>query len=219
MAVDPAVATALRAYASQPRGVRFHTAMRARTCPFGALESRVPSGARVLDVGCGHGLLSIALAYGSPGREVKGVDIDHDKLPHARRAADAAGLGNVTFEAVDPEWIPDGEWDAIVIADVLYLMGPDVALPLVQRLAGALASGGQLLVKEIDVKPAWKYKLAELQEQFATKVARITEGAAVDFVPPAAIGRAMTDAGLRVEHVPLHKGRLHPHHLIIGTKP
>jgi cyclopropane fatty-acyl-phospholipid synthase-like methyltransferase len=193
--------------------------MRARTCPFGALEARVPSGARVLDVGCGHGLLSISLALGSPGRTVRGVDIDRDKLPYARRAANAAGLANVTFEAVTPDWVPDGTWDAIVIADVLYLMGPDPARDLLTRLAGALAGGGVLLVKEIDVRPAWKYRLAQVQEQIATKVARITEGGAVDFLPPPAIGATLEQAGLAVEHVPLHRGRLHPHHLVIGRKP
>jgi cyclopropane fatty-acyl-phospholipid synthase-like methyltransferase len=219
VSVDPAVTTALRAYDGQPRGVRFHTVVRARTCPFGALEARVPSGARVLDVGCGHGLLSISLALGSPGRTVRGVDIDRDKLPYARRAANAAGLDNVTFEAVAPDWVPDGTWDAIVIADVLYLMGPEAARDLLARLAGALADGGVVLVKEIDVRPAWKYRLAQVQEQIATKVARITEGGAVEFLPPAAIGATLGAAGLHVEHVPLHRGRLHPHHLVIGRKP
>jgi 2-polyprenyl-3-methyl-5-hydroxy-6-metoxy-1,4-benzoquinol methylase len=192
--------------------------MRARTCPFGALDERVPSGARVLDVGCGHGLLSVTLALGAPGRRVTGVDIDRDKLPFARQAAANAGLDNVDFEAVDPEWQPDGEWDAIVIADVLYLMGADVAASLLKRLAGGLAEGGVLLVKEIDVRPAWKYRLAQLQELVATKVARITEGGAVDFLPPAAIAAAMSDAGLAVEHVALHHRRVHPHHLVVGRK-
>lgn len=219
MSVDRSVRPATRAYAGEPLGVRLHVAARARSCPFDALQARVPADARVLDVGCGHGLLSLSLAMGSPQRQVRGIDIDRDKLPFAEAAAERAKVKNVVFKAVDPDWVPDGEWDAIVITDVLYLMGSATARSLLGRLAAALAPGGVLLVKEIDVKPRWKYQLARFQELVATKVARITEGSEVDFLPPDAIGSVLVDAGLAVEHVPLHQGRLHPHHLVVGTAP
>lgn len=218
MSVDRSVKPAMRAYAGQPMSVRLHVAVRARTCPFDALQARVPAVGRVLDVGCGHGLLSLSLAMGSAQRQVRGVDIDRDKLPCAEAAAERANVKNVAFKGVDPDWVPDGEWDAIVITDVLYLMGSDAARTLLGRLAAALAPGGVLLVKEIDVKPRWKYQLARVQELIATKVARITEGSEVDFLPPDAIGSVLAGAGLAVEHVPLHQGRLHPHHLVVGRQ-
>ena len=216
MSVDPSVAAAVRAYGPQSRTVRMHVGLRARTCPFAAIEARVPAAGRVLDAGCGHGLLSLSLAMASPDRQVRGVDIDRQKLVCADAAVAHAKVANVAFKAVDPDWVPDSTWDAIVIADVLYLMGDEPARSLLRRLAGALAPGGVLLVKEIDVRPRWKYQLARLQELIATKVARITEGAKVDFMAPDAIGAALSAAGLAVEHLPLHEGRLHPHHLVIG---
>lgn len=219
MSVDRSVAAAVRAYAGQPLAVRLHVALRARTCPFEALEARVPAAARVLDAGCGHGLLSLSLAMASADRHVRGVDIDRDKLPCGEAAAARARVANVAFKAVDPDWVPDTTWDAIVITDVLYLMGEPRARSLLERLAAALAPGGVLLVKEIDVRPRWKYQLARVQELIATRVARITEGDQVDFVPPGLIGDVLVGAGLDVEHVPLHRGRLHPHHLIVGRAP
>jgi trans-aconitate methyltransferase len=217
--VNALVARAVAAYGAEPRSVRLHVAARARTCPFPELEARVPATGQVLDVGCGHGLGSLVLALGGPGRVVRGVDIDDEKLPHAVAAARRAGATNVSFEAIEPGWRPDVAADAIVLVDVLYLLGREAAAALLTDLCGWLAPGGQLLVKEIDVEPRWKYQLARLQEVVATRVARITEGEQVDFVAPADIAAVLEAAGLEVEHVPLHRGRPHPHHLVAGRRP
>lgn len=213
------VRRAVAAYRGEPRGVRFHVGVRARSCPFAELEARVPAAGRVLDLGCGHGLGSIVLGLGAAGREVTGVDIDADKLPSGASAARRAGLTNVAFEAVPPGWRPGGGYDAIVLVDVLYLLGGTAARELLADLGGAIAPGGAVLVKEIDVRPRWKYQVARVQELVATRVARITEGEQVDFLAPADIAEVLTGAGLEVEHVPLHRGRPHPHHLVIGRRP
>ena len=52
------------------------------------------------------------------------------------------------------------------------------------------------MVKEIDVRPRWKYELARVQEIVSTRVTRITAGEGVAFVPPAFIAGAMTATGL-----------------------
>lgn len=212
------VARAVAAYAAEPRGVRFHVGVRARTCPFAELESRVPRSGHVVDVGCGHGLGSLVLALGGPARAVLGVDIDADKIPHGVAAAARVGAANVAFEAIEPGWRPAVAADAIVLVDVLYLLGREAARALLADLCGWLAPGGQLLVKEIDVVPRWKYQLARLQELVATRVTRITEGEQVDFLAPDDIAAVLAAAGLEVEHVPLHRGRPHPHHLVVGRR-
>ncbi len=51
------------------------------------------------------------------------------------------------------------------------------------------------MVKEIDVRPRWKYELARAQEIVSTRVTRITEGAGVAFVPPDDLEAAMAGAG------------------------
>jgi 2-polyprenyl-3-methyl-5-hydroxy-6-metoxy-1,4-benzoquinol methylase len=216
--VNPLVRRALAAFDDAPRSVRLHTRVRAWTCPFTELEARVPRAGRVLDVGCGHGLLSVILAAGSSRREVLGVDVDAAKLEFARGAAAHGGFANASFEVVPRGWRPEQIYDAITVNDVLYLLGANVARGLLADLARGLAPGGVLLVKEIDVRPRWKYQLARAQELVSTRVTRITAGEEVDFLPPAAIEEVLVAGGLRVEHVPLHRGRPHPHHLVVGRR-
>lgn len=216
--MKPLVARAVAAYRQAPRGVRFHVGVRARTCPFAELEARLPAAGRVLDVGCGHGLGSLVLALGSAARSVHGVDIDADKIPFAVEAAARAGVANVRFDAVDPAWRPDEPADAVVLVDVLYLLGRDAARSLLVDLCDVVAPGGAVFVKEIDVVPRWKYQFARTQELVATRVARITEGEQVDFLAPADVAEVLAGAGLAVEHVPLHRRQVHPHHLVVGRR-
>ena len=135
----------------------------------------------------------------------------------ARAAAKTAEVA-VEFEDADAGYRPTGEWDAIVVVDVLYLLGESAALEVLDAAATALADGGALVIKEIDMRPRWKYWLAAGQELVSTRVLRITEGSRVEFLAPSAIGARLRANGLTVEHRPCHRGRLHPHHLIIGRK-
>jgi len=205
------------AYAGAPRTERLHVAARLRSCPMRAIADATPPSGRVLDFGCGHGAVALYLAFTSAAREITGMDVDGAKLVHARAAADLAGLP-IGFEQVPPLYRPAGEWDAITIVDVLYLLGEDAALDVIDGAAAALASGGVVVIKEIDVRPRWKYWLAAGQEHAATKLVRITKGTGVQFLPPRQIVDRLLTAGLHVEQHSLHRGRLHPHHLIVGRK-
>jgi 2-polyprenyl-3-methyl-5-hydroxy-6-metoxy-1,4-benzoquinol methylase len=205
------------AYRGLGRGDRFHVAVRWRSCPFPQVEQHVPRAGRVLDLGCGHGAFALYLAATAPEREVTGVDVDEAKLASARRAAARAVLPVRFVQAIDGT-PPDGPWDAITVVDVLYLLGRAAALALVADAARRLAPGGALVVKEIDVRPRWKYELARAQEIVSTRVTRITEGTGVSFVPPGVLEAAMAGAGLVVDRVPLGGGSLHPHLLFVGRR-
>jgi 2-polyprenyl-3-methyl-5-hydroxy-6-metoxy-1,4-benzoquinol methylase len=213
-----AAAEAVGAFDAAPRGARLHVRGRWRSCPFVEVEQLVPTRGRVLDLGCGHGVFSLYLGLTSPDRAVTGVDVDIDKVRVGRDAVGRAGVVNVELRAVEPGWRVTGEWDAITVVDVLYLLGPDEARAQLEAAARALAPGGVVVVKEIDTAPRWKYELARVQELVATKVVRITEGDRVTFVPPAEIAEVLTREGLRVEHRPVHRRRLHPHHVVVGRR-
>ena len=62
---------------------------------------------KVLDIGCGAGELSLALARGHAGAEVIGVDVSQDLVAVAQERG--SHLANVSFECADAaEWIRDG---------------------------------------------------------------------------------------------------------------
>src|SRR5512134_1592288 len=77
---------------------------------------RIAPGARLLDVGCGIGADTIALArIGGPNAQVVGVDIDSAMLAKADDRAKAAGtIGSVRHQLADAARLPfaDQSFDA-----------------------------------------------------------------------------------------------------------
>ena len=70
----------LERYRGAPKRVRLHTWLRAWTCPMEALVAGAAPAGRLLDVGCGHGLLSLGVAAAHPTASVLGVDLSEDKI-------------------------------------------------------------------------------------------------------------------------------------------
>jgi len=197
---------------------RAHVAVRWATCPFPAVAAQVPATGRVLEVGCGHGLLSLYLALTAPELEIHGIDVDQHKLAQARAAAARASLA-CTFDRVEGDHLPPGPWDAVAIVDVLYLLTAVDQVGLLARCADALAPGGTLVVKEMALSPPWKAAWNTAQETAAVRLLKITAGSELTFLPPAELATAMSSAGLEVYDRPLHRGYLHPHHLLVGRRP
>ncbi len=198
--------------------VRAHVAVRWATCPFPAVAAQLPPSGRILEVGCGHGLLALYLALCSPGRSITGIDVDEEKLGAARTAALGAGL-DASFDVVAGPALPEGPWHGIAIVDVLYLLSAADQRSLLRACAGALAPGGVLAVKEMALVPRWKARWNILQETAAVKILGITEGEDLTFLPPADMAAAMVEGGLTVHDRPIHRGYPHPHHLLVGHKP
>lgn len=208
----------LSLYSEAPLPVRAHVRIRWATCPFRAVAAELPGAGAVLEVGCGHGLLSLYLALAHPDLRVRGVDVDEDKLDAARAAAVGADLP-VAFEAVEGPVLPDGPWDGIAIVDVLYLLDAGDQRALLRSCAERLAPRGVLAVKEMAPAPAWKATWNLVQETASVKILGITEGEQLTFLPPAELAAAMAAGGLSVRDRPLHRGYLHPHHLLVGRRP
>ncbi len=208
----------LSLFADAPVSARAHVWVRWATCPFPAVAAQLPRAGRILEIGCGHGLLSLHLALMSADRRVQGIDVDVGKLAAARAAAARGGL-SCTFEKVEGDHLPAGPWDGIAIVDVLYLLPADGQLGLLRSCAAALAPGGVLVVKEMALAPRWKAAWNAAQETAAVRILRITQGDELTFLPPTELAAAMTGAGLDVRHRPIHRGYPHPHYLFVGRRP
>jgi ribosomal protein L11 methyltransferase len=113
-----------------------------------AIERAVSAGARVLDVGCGSGILSIAAAK-LGASAVRAVDIDPVCV---RVSAENVALNNVAVEVCEGslgeawpfEDAPDGAFD-VVVANIIARAIIDMA----DDLTGALTPGGRLIVSGI----------------------------------------------------------------------
>jgi len=213
---------AVELFADTPRATRLHTRLRWWWCPFPVIEAAVPDAGDVLEVGCGHGLLTLYLALASRQRHVVGVDIDGAKIAEAAEAATRLrpDEAEVTFHAVEPGYVPDGSWDAIVVADVLYLLPEADQRSLLTAAAGTLRPGGVLVVKEMGLTPRWKLTWNRTQETLATRVFRVTDsvGSGLTFVAPEAMASWLRESSLEVEHRAVDHGYPWPHHLIVATR-
>jgi predicted unusual protein kinase regulating ubiquinone biosynthesis (AarF/ABC1/UbiB family) len=185
------------------------------------IERRVPRRGRVLEVGCGHGLLSAYLALSSPERSVVGVDIDEHKIALATKAASRVveGEADLGFETVRPGSFVSGRWDAIVIADVLYLLDRKAKRDLLRQCVEHFEAGGTLVVKEVDTAPRWKFTINRVQELLSTRVLRITQGATLDYEPASAFASVLQGLGLATDVERIDRGYPHPHVVVVASPP
>jgi len=125
-----------------------------------------------LDVGCGPGVITRAVARACPGAEVIGLDGSPDRV--ARAAAGAADTPNVRFmEGSATELpFPDDAFDLIWCRFVLeYLPDP---LRAVQEMARVCRPGGTVLLQDLDGQFVWHYPPdSELERQLAAVVAAL----------------------------------------------
>lgn len=104
---------------------------------------------RVLDAGCGDGLLSLALAKRHPDWTLVGVDLREDMLAGARERARGRGLGNVSFTAADLlQPLPVSGFDAVVALECLSEIPDDEAA--LQTMSAVVKPGGMLLAQAPD---------------------------------------------------------------------
>ena len=87
------------------------------------VEAKLTAGARIADVGCGHGASTVLLAEAYPASTVVGFDADDGSIDAARkRAADAGLADRVRFEVASATTFA-GDYDLVCFFDCLHDMG------------------------------------------------------------------------------------------------
>ena len=88
------------------------------------VEAKLKKGAKVADVGCGHGASTILMAQSYPHSTFTGFDYHGPSIEWARKAAQAAGVaGRVSFEVAPAKEFPGGDYDLVAMFDCLHDMG------------------------------------------------------------------------------------------------
>ncbi|RZA21739.1 MAG: class I SAM-dependent methyltransferase [Lysobacteraceae bacterium] len=80
-------------------------------------------GAKVADVGCGHGASTTLMAKAFPQSEFVGFDYHAPSIEVARQRARETGAGNARFEAADASGYGERGFDLICFFDCLHDMG------------------------------------------------------------------------------------------------
>jgi SAM-dependent methyltransferase len=138
---------------------------------------KLERGARVADVGCGHGTSTRIMAEAFPNSEFVGIDFHDESVIEARQKAD--GLPNVRFEAARAQDFEGGGFDLVTLFDALHDMGDPVGAA--RHIAGALAPDGKLML----VEPM----AGDALEQNLHPVGRIFYAASTNFCVPASLGQ------------------------------
>lgn len=108
--------------------------------------AKLERGARVADVGCGHGSSSLLIAASFPNSRVDGFDFHAPSIEMARQAAAEQGIGNALFETRAAQAVPANGYDLICMFDALHDMGDPVGIA--RHLRSCLAPDGTLMLVE-----------------------------------------------------------------------
>ena len=207
---------ALGLYRGLGAAVALHTRIRALTCPMDAVLARVPEEGRLLEVGCGHGLFCNEAALRHPKLNVLGVDPSPAKIRWAELTS--KGRPNVAFRVQRVEEVPERAFDAVAVLDVLYLVPRADWPPFLKACRERLRPGGRFVLKEVDVRPRWKFYRCLVQETLSVKMLGITMGHEFAFEPPEKMTELLEEAGFRgISITPLGRGYLTPHVLYEAT--
>lgn len=108
---------------------------------------KLTAGARVADLGCGHGVSLILLAQAYPASTFAGFDNHPESVEAARRAAAQAGVGDrVRFEVAGAEELEGTGYDLVCVFNALHEWGDPVGTA--RHIRGALAPDGTWLFTE-----------------------------------------------------------------------
>ena len=91
------------------------------------VQEKLERGAKVADIGCGHGASTVIMAEAFPNSEFFGFDYHDASIKRARELAQEAGVeGRASFAVASAKDYPGSDYDLVCVFDCLHDMGDPV---------------------------------------------------------------------------------------------
>ncbi len=108
-------------------------------------ETEPPAGGRILDLGCGYGVIGLAICAAVPDAQVTAVDVNRRAVLLANENAEALGVTD-RFRAVTPEEVPAGETYDEIWSNPPIRIGKTALHDLLLAWLPRLAPGGRAVM-------------------------------------------------------------------------
>lgn len=135
---------------------RIYHRLRLLIFPVDWLVSLMPKKGTVLCLGCGYGTLEILVALKNSRLNIVASDISKQRIKIARKSV--VDVPNITFSVLDvTSYQSKSKFDYIAFFDLLHHLAEGEQIRFLEHVWSSLASGGTLIMKDVDTRPKWKY--------------------------------------------------------------
>lgn len=135
-------------------------------------HEHISEDAKIVDLGCGNGMMSFMLALLSDKRQVKGVDYDEEKIQVAKNILlrNPALHNRVQFCNADLNLWDFEIADIYIMADVLHYMPAEEQKMVIEKAVNRLNIGGMIILRDADEDLTLKHTGTKFSEWQSTKI-------------------------------------------------
>lgn len=202
-----------------PLRVKFFLLLRWVTAPFIEIEKALPKSGSFLDIGCGHGLFDVLLAYKNKKRKIIGIDPDKEKISVAQQLEKK--FSNLRFmHGYFYHTDFKQKFDVVILNDIEYLLPTPEKEKLLKDIKRILKNNGVIVLKTNHNNHSIGFLLCYLQEVVATKLLSFTHaGGGLYFFTLKQYRDLFQECGLKiVKEKEMKTAFFHPHYLFLLKK-
>lgn len=161
------------------------------------IHASIARTARVVDLGCGHGMVPQLLAWSAPERSIVGVDRDAEKVAIATEAGKTSS--RLSYLVADLDDFEPPTADAYILKDVLHYLIPGRQRELLLACAERLPIGGAIFVRDGFVSTGRDHRRTRWTERISTGIGFNRAKHELHFMSKGTMEGIATEAGLRIE--------------------